>query len=451
MTADLPLLLQTAYAELLDRTASSAFDEAFADDGQFIAKTLRGRRYWYFQEASAEGRRQRYVGPETPDLLDRIARHKADKTHGRQRETLVSTLVRSGRLPRPLPQIGDVVAALARAGVFRLRGVLVGTVAYQTYAAMLGTRLPAAMIQTDDIDIAQFTDVSAAVVDNTVMIPAILRAVDPTFRPIPSLQSPQVASYVAASGVRVDLLTPNRGPERETPVALPAFGTDAQPLRFLDFLIVDPEPAVLLHGAGIYVSVPSPERYAVHKLIVSGRRRVGEAKQEKDLWQAQILAEALIRKRPAALRAAWKEATGRGKSWRRLMGEGMSRFPHPAARDRVLATVGEPRRFVPGLSIDFPIPHILQDADSDSLVFFGKSGPATVRFAVARELFEIRANELVTLDDARRLLRRDRRLFEAAARHKYLDALVTLADPIELDTNDLANTTIPALKTIRHR
>jgi hypothetical protein len=38
---------------------------------------------------------------------------------------------------------------------------------------------------------------------------------------------------------------------RYQPQALPALQTDAQPLRFLDYLIHEPEPAVLLHNAGI--------------------------------------------------------------------------------------------------------------------------------------------------------------------------------------------------------
>jgi hypothetical protein len=41
----------------------------------------------------------------------------------------------------PVAPIGDVVAGLARAGVFRLRSVLVGTVAYQSYPAILGVEL----------------------------------------------------------------------------------------------------------------------------------------------------------------------------------------------------------------------------------------------------------------------------------------------------------------------
>jgi hypothetical protein len=43
------------------------------------------------------------------------------------------------------------------------RGGLVGTVTYQTYLAMIGVRLPAAMMQANDADAAQFADVATAV------------------------------------------------------------------------------------------------------------------------------------------------------------------------------------------------------------------------------------------------------------------------------------------------
>jgi len=86
---------------------------------------------------------------------------------------------------------------------------------------------------------------------------------------------------------------PNEGGETGQPQALPALRTDAQPLRFLDFLIHEPEPAVILHHAGIFVQVPTPARYAVHKLIVSRRRREGLAKRDKDIQQASVLLEVL--------------------------------------------------------------------------------------------------------------------------------------------------------------
>jgi hypothetical protein len=74
--------------------------------------------------------------------LERISSHKQARDDERERRALVSTLVRVYRLPRPIAEFGNIIAALAKAGVFRLHGVLVGTAAYPTYSAMLGARLP---------------------------------------------------------------------------------------------------------------------------------------------------------------------------------------------------------------------------------------------------------------------------------------------------------------------
>ena len=57
-----PLVAQTTYAELLERCANAAFDDAFAEEGAFTAKTIKGRRYWYFQSGTGDARTQRYVG-----------------------------------------------------------------------------------------------------------------------------------------------------------------------------------------------------------------------------------------------------------------------------------------------------------------------------------------------------------------------------------------------------
>ena len=204
MPAEIPLMLQTTYAELLDRTRAAGFSADFPTDGAFAVKVVRGRRYWYFQASSANGRAQKYVGPETPDLLQRIAAHKAARTWRRDQRSLVAMLVRGGNFPTPRRDIGDLVAALAAAGVFRLRGVLVGTVAYQVYPAMLGVRLPATLVQTSDIDVAQFANVSSAMGDITRPMPEILRQIDPSFRPLPHIDPGRAVSYMTASGLRVD-------------------------------------------------------------------------------------------------------------------------------------------------------------------------------------------------------------------------------------------------------
>ena len=444
MPADIPLMLQTTYAELLDRTRAAAFSSDFPNDGVFTAKIVRGRRYWYFQASSADGRGQKYVGPETPDLLRRIAEHKAARTYQRDQRSLVAMLVRGGNFPTPRKDIGDLAAALADAGVFRLRGVLVGTVAYQVYSAMLGVRLPAALVQTSDIDVAQYANVSAAMGDVTRPMPDILSQVDASFRPVPHIDPARAVSYMATSGLRVDFLTPNTGPDTEEPRNLPALGTDAQPLRFLDFLIREPEPAVLLHGTGVLVTVPAPQRFALHKLIVARRRREASTKREKDLRQARALLDVLVERRPHELQAAWAEAFRRGKTWQRLIGEGLGLLP-PATRDRVLLTVGAPRAVVSGLDLRFVPERADYDAGIDGVRFFASAagqfafaGQEGVSCSVDRNaLSAIEGVPSLVHNDCIKVFRRHRAQIEQAARDKYLTRPVDAVGEVRLTRADL--------------
>jgi hypothetical protein len=382
------LVVQTTYAELLERCASTAFRDAFPEEGTFTSKMINGRRYWYFQVRTAEGRSQRYVGPESPELLERIAHQREARDDERERRALVSTLVRSFGFPPPIPQIGAIVSALAKVGVFRLRSVLVGTVAYQSYAAMLGIRLSSALLQTNDVDIAQFKNVSVAMGDRTPPMLEVLKAVDKTFREIPHSSGRRwVTSYTAKGGLRVDFVTPNEGPDTDDPQSLPALQTKAQPLRFLDFLIHEPAHAVILHGPGIYVQVPAPERYAVHKLILARRRPAGVAKQDKDLQQSAALIEVLAQRRPEELRLVWEEAHGRGPKWRKLLLDGMSRLD-PRARDLALKTLGRAREILPGVDLTFNNPPARYDSSRDVVTFTGEALGSPVECAVSRETLE---------------------------------------------------------------
>jgi hypothetical protein len=58
-------------------------------------------------------------------------------------------------------------------------------------------------------------------------------------------------------------------------------------------------PILSPHGA-VMVRVPVPERYAVHKLVVSQLRDKTSSKSEKDLRQAATLIEALVERFPGA-------------------------------------------------------------------------------------------------------------------------------------------------------
>lgn len=415
-----PLMMQTTYAELVERCASTAFADAFPDGGTFTPKMIRGRRYWYYQQSTGEGRAQRYVGVETPELLERIAHHKEIRDNERERRTFVSALVRSFGLPRPIPEIGDVVAALAKAGVFRLRGVLVGTVAYQTYSAMLGVRLPANALSTDDIDVAQFQNISIAVKDEIPPVLDILKEVDESFRAVPhTSDSRRATSYLANRSLRVDFLTPNEGGDTDEPQPLPALQTDAQPLRFLDFLIHEPEQAVVLHGSGIQIYVPAPERYAIHKLIVSRRRRAGSAKSDKDLFQAAALISVLAQKRAYELKSVWEEAIGRGQTWRQHLMESIIRLT-PVARDTLLKTIDWRREMVSDLDLQFTNPAPSYDFDRDVVIFNGKDIGGRIRCEISREALEDHFNaDGLAKEERVERFRDNRSLIEQMASIKY--------------------------------
>ena len=108
------------------------------------------------------------------------------------------------------------------------------------------------------------------------------------------------------------------------------------PLRFLDYLIHEPQNTVLLHKYGIGVSVPAPERYAIHKLIVAARRdKSSVIKCDKDIWQAGLLIETMNELRMQdQLADAFAEAKGKGPAWRDAINDGI-RMLRPSAAEVV--------------------------------------------------------------------------------------------------------------------
>lgn len=342
---EIDLVYRTMFAELGQRCIDADFirdfriekvDGTFSLEGAFFKMKVKGRDYWYHKGSTADGRKQTYVGPASdPEITQRVQEFERIKDDQKARRKLVSTLVREAGLPAPDRFTGDVVEALAAAGIFRLRGVLVGTVAFQCYAGLLGVRLGGSALQTGDADFAQFHAISAAVEDSLPPMLEILQRVDPTFREIPSqTDSRKSFAFENKDRYRIEFLTPNTGSADHAgkPAPMPALGgAYAQPLRFLDFLLTDPVRSVMLHRSGISVTVPAPERYAVHKLIVASRRQAddnGILKRDKDVRQAEILMEALIEtRRHADLAEVYAEAWKRGPSWKEGIAKGMS-FMH---------------------------------------------------------------------------------------------------------------------------
>jgi len=332
MSQPLGLTAQTSFAELVDRAMDASFDADFDERGSFIRKSVKGQDYWYYQRWQDGKAAQTYVGPHRdPEITERVeAFANRIKPDYKQRRDLVRSLLAVG-LPRPDPTTGQVVEAFWKAGFFRLRGVLIGTTAYQCYAGLLGIKLPAQSLRTADADFAQSFAISNDVRDTIAPADEIVAGIDPTFAAVAhNSDSRHTTAFRNKDGYRIEFLTPNRGSDDYTgrPVRMPALGgISALPIRFLDFLIHQPVRSVLLHGAGIPVTVPAPERYAIHKLIVADRRDANSrAKSGKDIVQAGNLIVILAEQRPDDLVEAWLEAWNRGPAWRKAMTVGHKRL-----------------------------------------------------------------------------------------------------------------------------
>ena len=330
---EIDLAYRTMFAELSQRCMDASFQSDFPIEGRFVTVPVKGRNYWYFDHTQDEKGVRRYVGPHSdPEIAKRVETFKELKDDMKARRKLVSTLTRDAGLPTPERFTGDVVEALSGAGLFRVRGVLVGTVAFQCYAGLLGVRLPSTSMQTGDADFAQFHSISAAIDDSIPSVLELIRKLDPSFREIPhQIDSRHSTAFENKTRFRVEFLTPNRGSadHEGNPTDMPALGgVSAQPLRFLDFLIYEPVRSVMLHRNGVVVTVPAPERYAVHKMIVASRRRSdgsGALKRDKDIRQADLLVEALgSTRRQSDLAMAFTEAWNRGQAWREAITLGMS-------------------------------------------------------------------------------------------------------------------------------
>jgi hypothetical protein len=323
---------QAAYHDL----ASLLLDEAASDiRGNPTPRERGGRLYWYDRYRIGAAVKERYLGEDSDALRARIERHgrlKEERAARRRERARLVRLLRSERFLGMDGATGSLVAAFAKAGVFRLGGVLVGTHAFRLYEGELGLRLSLDQTaMTNDIDIASFEALPLAL--GETVLPSLEEVLAHfSFSPVPGLDAGKVWRWRQSGGETVvEFLTPSFD-EKEGVRDLAALGVSAQSLHHLNYLIAEPLPAAAVYRDGILVQVPRPERFAVHKLIVADRRRDGpdSPKARKDLLQAELLIGVLAADRPSDLLEAYEAAMNQGPRWRRRIERSLARAPDAA-------------------------------------------------------------------------------------------------------------------------
>jgi hypothetical protein len=327
----LPVPVQTLYAELVELlVAIDARRSIGHAPGAFVTKRLSSGTYYYFQYSEpGGGARQVYVGRKS-DALDALAgRYVAERALARADASSVVTMcaaLRAGGASATDVRSARVLAALAGAGVFKLGATLVGTHAFVAVANVLGVRWDGTAARTEDVGVAAHRTLEVAVPELHADLPAVLEGLEMGFLPIPgfSPRAPSTSFKVRGKALRLDLVTPARDDGKDTePVRIPRLNAAATPVRFLDYVLEDVQPAAIIDGGGVLVTVPHPARFAVHKLLVAQDRPVAlQTKSRKDVTQAASVILALEDLRPGDVRVAVAAARARGKKWRTAMDRG---------------------------------------------------------------------------------------------------------------------------------
>ncbi|MCC2638995.1 MAG: hypothetical protein K0Q68_2714 [Moraxellaceae bacterium] len=189
--------------------------------------------------------------------------------------------------------------------LFRLGATLIGSHAFGVLTNQLGIRTDG--YKTEDIDVARREELA---LENPVDFLEILKGTGIDFVGVPRLkvQEPSTSFKVAGkSRFIVDLLAPSSN-DRIGLIPVPELNAHAATLPYLAYLLGRTQTGLLLSTTGICpVRVPAPERFAVHKLIVSQLREKRDAKVEKDIYQASVLLAGLAEIFPGAISEAVME------------------------------------------------------------------------------------------------------------------------------------------------
>lgn len=330
MLKRLPDNCVTLYADLMQKVSDSSV--VTLSGGSFTSKMIGDTKYWYYQVRTLAGQTQKYLGKETPELLDLIEKAKLERTSAsailHERRRLVSMLIAGGTSTekgRPAKILGK----MADAGLFASGGVLIGSFAFGCYGNVLGVHMEQGLSRTEDMDFSVEREMDIGFVRN---VKEDLLEAEPSLVTPPQINPRMVPFEMRApDGFKIEFLTTRIGVHDKSPVLIERFGVHAQPLEYMDYLLEETQAAVILNGAGILVEIPQPARYAVHKLAVSQLRNPGsQPKIRKDINQAYALMRVLIEDNPGTLDAAFEAVRKREDNMSLFVKRGFALLPDDA-------------------------------------------------------------------------------------------------------------------------
>ena len=334
---DLSLSAQTNYAELVEQAQARMPDRSIRDlPGSFNKKAIKGVHYWYWQFRDLEGKvRQSYLGPDDERLRELIRQRVEGKRGERDGLAKLAGACTALGCINVTSQHFKVINRLAEHGFFHAGGVLIGTHAFIAMSNMLGVRWTGGWSTNDiDIDITHAgKNVSLALPTNAnANVHDAITSLEMGLLPAKSITTGPAATYISAKGeMRIDLLTVAGRSDavyRHEPL-----NVNLEPLKFMEFSLEKTTQTVVISGENaLVVNIPSPVRYALHKLVVMAERQEQfRTKVAKDAGQVASIVSYALERSPQALKDAAVDLMSRGKGWRSRVAIGLDHLEryHP--------------------------------------------------------------------------------------------------------------------------
>jgi hypothetical protein len=262
-----------------------------------------GTQFWVHRYSDAVGtRHETYVGKaDDPTVASQVELLRSRIEAANATIARVRLLARGG-FATVDRKAYYTLASLHNHGLFRAGALLIGSHAYGALLNALGVR--AVPYSTEDVDIAGR---EALALSGIPAFLEMLRATGIEFFEIPQLDRGNPPTSFAERGgsrLRVDLLVPSSNADYPI-IPVPELRAHATGLPYLAYLLGASQEVPILSSHGVVLlRVPLPERYAVHKLIVSQLRAKTTGKPEKDLRQAATLFEVVAERFPGAVEEA---------------------------------------------------------------------------------------------------------------------------------------------------
>ena len=326
--------LEMAYSELLrlhDLKPKSDYTGS-------LMKVRRGNTDgWVVRHWDGKKTREKWICSDNRDsrlYVEKIQKDIKEFKEWKQKATNICMMLENAGCLAPNTVTGHIISALSDSGFFKNGGIMGGTQAFRHYPLMLGYLPPDGTYITQDVDLLAPRNMTLFSSSGTNIISELKRRGLEIVACADTLEN-NFCKWRVNNDIEFEFLT-SKGNNLKPVSKHKGLGIDAQSLRFLEFNFPNPSAAITLFHEGIHINVPAPERYAIHKLIVSQNRKgTYLQKRRKDLAQAEWLIKVMLEKEPYRLCTAWEEARGCGKKWSHLVDAGLAEIP--SVRERFFA------------------------------------------------------------------------------------------------------------------